>query len=55
MSLQADLRLRPDPTKDPKWSDLDLQRLFYKDGLCSLWNELIRSGELASIRHNTKG
>ena len=55
MSLQSDLKLRPDPSVDAKWSDLDLQRLFQRDGLCALWNELIRTGELASTHLSTKG
>ena len=54
MSLQSDLKLRPDPSADPKWSDLDLQRIFQSD-LPVLWNELIRTGELVSSRQDTKG
>jgi hypothetical protein len=54
MSLQSDLKLRPDPSADPKWSDLDLQRIFQSD-LPALWNELIRTGELVSSRQDTKG
>jgi hypothetical protein len=55
MSLQSDLKLRPDSALDAKWSDLDLQRLFQSDGLCALWNELVRTGELTSVKHSPKG
>jgi hypothetical protein len=50
MSLQADLKLRPDPTFDAKWSDLDLLRIFQPDELSNLWNELVRTGELVSTK-----
>ena len=55
MSLQTDLRLRPDSTLDAKWSDFDLLRIFQPNGLSTLWNELVRTGELAPINVHTKG
>ena len=54
MSLQSDFKLRSDPTFDAKWSDLDLVRVFNRDELCNLWNELVQTGELVSASGSGK-
>ena len=54
MSLQSDYKLRSDPTFDAKWSDLDLVRVFNRDELCNLWNELVQTGELVSASGSGK-
>ena len=38
----------PDISTDSKWSTVDLRSLFDSGGLSSLWNDLVRSGELVS-------
>ena len=48
MTLQAELCLCPDISTDSKWSTVDLRSLFDSGGLSSLWNDLVRSGELVS-------
>ena len=48
MTLQAELCLCPDISTDAKWSSVDLRNLFDNGGLSSLWNDLVRSGELVS-------
>ncbi len=53
MSLQADLKLRPDLSTDPKWSTVDLRNLFDYEGLANMWNDLVRTGELVSTNHST--
>ena len=48
MTLQSELCLCPDISTDGKWSTVDLRNLFDNGGLSSLWNDLVRSGELVS-------
>ena len=48
MTLQAELCLCPDISTDVKWCTVDLRNLFDHGGLSSLWNDLVRSGELVS-------
>ncbi|XP_039600637.1 E3 ubiquitin-protein ligase HERC2 isoform X1 [Polypterus senegalus] len=41
LSLNAQARF------DSKWLKTDLQRAFSPDGLCELWNEMVKDGEIA--------
>lgn len=46
MSFQSDILIRSEVRLDAKWLKTDLKRLFYRDGLAELWNEMIRDGEI---------
>ncbi|XP_020288916.1 E3 ubiquitin-protein ligase HERC2 isoform X1 [Pseudomyrmex gracilis] len=46
MSSQLNITVRPEVRLDSKWLKTDLQRFLYRDGLCELWNEMVRDGEI---------
>ncbi|XP_065932279.1 E3 ubiquitin-protein ligase HERC2 isoform X6 [Magallana gigas] len=51
MSWSVDTKLRPQQRLDKKWVKTNLQGIFHRDDLSSLWNELVKEGEI-SVSHN---
>ncbi|XP_061183765.1 E3 ubiquitin-protein ligase HERC2-like isoform X1 [Saccostrea echinata] len=51
MSWSVDTKLRPQQRLDKRWAKTNLQGVFNRDELSSLWNELVKEGEI-SVSHN---
>nr|XP_022328228.1 E3 ubiquitin-protein ligase HERC2-like isoform X2 [Crassostrea virginica] len=51
MSWSVDTKLRPQQRLDKRWVKTNLQGIFNRDELSSLWNELVKEGEI-SVSHN---
>nr|XP_032812660.1 E3 ubiquitin-protein ligase HERC2 isoform X4 [Petromyzon marinus] len=41
--------LKPQARCDTKWLETELQLIFSRDGLCTLWNEMVKDGEVSFV------
>uniref|UniRef100_A0A8C4R5M0 Uncharacterized protein n=1 Tax=Eptatretus burgeri TaxID=7764 RepID=A0A8C4R5M0_EPTBU len=49
VALGKQLVLNAQSRFDAKWLETDLQRMFTRDGLTVLWNEMMKDGEVAYV------